>query len=227
MTKKSWIVFITVCVLLFAGLFVYSKKDAVDVSTIDASKINTGTNESGGLKDVVFGNVNAKVTLIEYGDYQCPACHKIYPTVKALTEENKDSLRFVFRNFPISDLHPNARAAAASAEAASIEGKFWEMHNGLYEQYDSWANASADKRTEALTSIATSVGLDKTKFLALLEDRSSDINKKINFDRGLGTKIGVTGTPTFVLNGRLLTSDELQTVDSLKKLVSDEIAKNK
>jgi protein-disulfide isomerase len=128
----------------------------------------------------VFGNVNAKVTLIEYGDYQCPACHKIYPTVKALTEENKDSLRFVFRNFPISDLHPNARAAAASAEAASIEGKFWEMHNGLYEQYDSWANASADKRTEALASIATSVGLDKTKFLALLEDRSSDINKKIN-----------------------------------------------
>lgn len=227
MTNKSWIVFVSVCVVLFAGLFLYSKKDAVDVSNVDASKINTGSTESGGLKDVTFGDDSAKVTLVEYGDYQCPACHDMYPVVKSLTEENKDSLRFVFRNFPLSDKHPNARAAAASAEVASILGKFWEMHNGLYERYGDWVNTSGEDRTNVFKSIAKDAGLNPDELVKVLEERSSDVNKKINFDKALGLKIGVDATPTFILNGRKMGGDELKTVDTFKKVVVDEIAKNK
>ncbi len=217
----------SVCVLVFAGLFVYSKKDAVDVSNIDALKINTGSPQSGNLKDNVFGNTNAKVTLIEYGDYQCPACHDMHAVVKTLTEDNKDSLQFAFRNFPLSDKHPNARAAAASAETAGIFGKFWEMHNGLYARYNDWVNITGEDRTRAFTSIAKDAGLNPDEFIKVLEDRSDDINKKINFDKALGLKIGVDATPTFYLNGRKLGGDDLKSIDSFKKAVTDEIAKNK
>jgi protein-disulfide isomerase len=212
---------------MFVGLYFYSKKDSVDVSKVDGTQINQGMPESGGLKDSVSGNINAKVTLIEYGDYQCPACHNIHSTVKSLTENNKDSMRFVFRNFPISDKHPNARAAAAAAEVAGIQDKFWEMHNALYERYDEWVNASGDDRTNVFKSIAKDIGLNADEFLKIMEERSSDINKKINFDKQLGLKYQVTGTPSFFLNGRKLSDDDLKTVDAFKKIVADEITKNK
>lgn len=221
-----WIVFVVLCVALFGGLYFYSKKDAVNVSNIDGTKMNTGSNESGGIKDIPYGNTAAKVTLIEYGDYQCPACHQMHPIVKSLIEENKASMQFVFRNFPITNSHPNARAAAASAEAAGIQGKFWEMHNALYERYDEWVNTTGDERTTVFKTIARSTGIDGDQFLKVLTDRSSDINKKINFDKGIALKQGVDATPTFFLNGRKLEGDAIKTTDAFKKTLADEIAKN-
>lgn len=227
MTKKKWLIFIVACVAAFTGLFLYSKKDSVNVSSINGTQINTTGSESGGLKDVVFGNEAAKTTLIEYGDYQCPACHQIHPTVKTIVEENAPSLRFVFRNFPISEKHPNARAAAAGAEAAGTFGKFWEMHNALYERYDEWANASGDERTKVFKSLAKDIGINVDEFMKTLEEKSSEINKKINYDKALGLKMGVDATPTFYLNGRKLEGDDLKTTDALKKVIVSEINKNK
>lgn len=223
MTRNAWIVFIAVCVLIFGGLFVYARKDAVDVSNVDGTKINTGSESSGGLKDFVYGNPDAKVTLIEYGDFQCPACRDIHPVVKPLAEENKENMRFVFRNFPLSESHPNARAAAAAAEAAGIMGKYWEMHDALYERYSEWTPASGEKRTDIFKDIAKGVGLNTDEFMSILQERSDELNKKINFDKALGLKYGVNSTPTFFLNGEKLSGEQVATTEAFKKTVTDAI----
>ena len=137
MTGKTWIIFVAVVVVLFGGLIIWSQKDKLDVAKVNTSKIQPATVQSGNIADHVFGNKNAKVVLIEYGDYQCPGCGSVYPTVKTVTEKYKDNLAFVFRNFPLTNIHPNARAAAAAAETAGLMGKYWEMHDILYENQSS------------------------------------------------------------------------------------------
>src|SRR6266850_2481085 len=86
-----------------------------------------------GDRDHAQGSVNAPVTLVEYGDYECPYCGRAYPIVKAIQEKLGERLRFVFRNFPLSEMHPNAENAAEAAEAAADQGKFWEMHDAIFE----------------------------------------------------------------------------------------------
>ena len=108
-------------------------------------------------------------------------------------------MMLIFRNFPIPSLHPNARAAASAAESAGIQGKFWEMHDMLYSNQDAWSEAAINERTEIFVGYADELGLDKEKFKKDLSD--TQITKKINFDVAVGRNQGVTGTPTFYLNG--------------------------
>src|SRR4051812_16240717 len=118
MSGKGWIIFGAICVVLFGGLVFWSGRDRVDVSSVDTNKIQPASSDSGNIGDHVFGNKDAKVVLMEYGDFQCPGCGSAHPTVKALSEKYKDQLAFVFRNFPLTSIHPNARAAAAAVETA-------------------------------------------------------------------------------------------------------------
>lgn len=204
MSKKAWIIFVAIVVLLLGGLIYLSNKDKV---TIDTSKVNTSAIQpasaaSGNIADHVFGTTAHKVTLIEYGDYQCPGCGAAYPNIKQVTEKYQGQLTFIFRNFPLTTLHPNARAAAAAAEAAGLQGKYWPMHNALYESQDSWNTLSADQRTSYFVTLANQVGLNITKFKNDLS--SSAINQKISYDQALGAKDNVQGTPTFFLDGQPL-----------------------
>lgn len=200
MTKKTWIIFVAVCVVLLGGLVVMSNKEKVNVSSVDANKIQSADDQSGGIAEHVFGNKDSKVMLVEYGDYQCPGCGSAYPVMKTLSEKYQGQIGFVFRNFPLTQLHPNARAAAAAAEAAGLQNKYWEMHNKLYESQSAWESLSADTRTNTFVTYAKDLGLDTGKFTT---DLSSDnVNKKISFDQAVGTKVKVSGTPTFYLNGK-------------------------
>jgi len=221
MSGKGWIIFVAICVVLFGGLVIWSGRDRVDVSGVDTEKIQPASDGSGQIADHVYGNPDAKVVLIEYGDFQCPGCGSAHPIVKTVTEKYKDDVAFVYRNFPLTNIHPNARAAAASAEAAGKLGKYWQVHNALFENQSAWSNASTSERGNVFANFATQAGLKKEQFTATLNSESANINKKINFDIALGRKLNVTGTPTFYLNGKKLDNEKYGSEEALDKTIRD------
>lgn len=199
MNKTSWIIFTIITVGILALLVLAPGDTRLDVSKVDTNAIQKANSQDGNIADHISGKVGSEVTLIEYGDYQCPPCGNIYPVVKSISEKYKDQLQTVFRNFPITDAHPNAKAAAGSAEAAGIQGKFWEMHNKIYETQADWSDLSITERTTFFAKLASDLGLNMKKFNADLA--TSAINDKINYDSAIGKKAGVDATPTFFLNG--------------------------
>jgi protein-disulfide isomerase len=201
-TRNTWIIFTLIVVALFGGLIYLSTKDKIDVSNIDTYKVLAASTQSGNIADHSYGSQANKLVLIEYGDYQCPGCGAAYEPIKEITEKYKEKLTFVFRNYPLTSIHPNAKASAAAAEAAGKLGKYWEMHDVLYEKQDEWKNASSAERNEFFSSYAVGIGLDKATFSKTLADSVDEINQKIAFDQALGQKVGVDGTPTFFLNGK-------------------------
>jgi len=199
MSKKVWIIFASVCVVLLAGLVALSLSNRIDVSKVDVNAIQPATEQSGGIADHVFGNADSPVILMEYGDFQCPGCSSAFPTVEKITKKYEEQLGFVFRNFPLTSIHPNAKVAAAAAESAGKQGKFWEMYRQLYETQRNWEALSTNERTDFFVSLANDLQLDATTFTTSLSD--SSVSQKINFDIAVGKKAGVDATPTFFLNG--------------------------
>jgi protein-disulfide isomerase len=208
MNKVTWIIFGAVIVLVFGGLVVYShvSNPSINVSKVDANSIISASTQNGQIADHVFGKVDSKVVLIEYGDFQCPSCGGAHPQLKAASEAYKDKVAFIFRNFPLTTIHPNARAASAASEAAGLQGKYWQMHDQLYEGQAAWENLTGDKRTDFFVSYASSLGLDTAKFK--IDLASTAVNSKISFDQALGKKIGVNATPSFYLSGKKLSDEE-------------------
>ena len=143
-------------------------------------------------RDHIQGLASAPVTLVEYGDYQCPFCGAAYPILKDVQARMGDGLRFVFRNFPISTSHPNAELAAEAAEAAAVQGRFWEMHDLLYENQDRLGG-------EDLHAYAERLGLDLETFDRELAGHAYAARVREDFMSGVHS--GVNGTPTFYLNG--------------------------
>ncbi len=143
--------------------------------------------------DHVQGAENAPIVLIEYADYQCPYCGKSYYIIKKAQEKLGDKLKFVFRNFPITELHENAVSAAIAAEAAGKQGKFWEMHDMLFEnqQYLNEYN---------IMEYAQKLNLDISRFESDYD--SVDCVTKVQNDLNSGLELGVQGTPTFFINGQ-------------------------
>lgn len=205
MDKKAWIIFSVVVVAVLGGLVYLSQSSKIDVSKIDATNIQSATDQNGQIADHVFGKKDSKVVLIEYGDFQCPGCGAAHPNIKAVTEKYEDKIAFVFRNFPLTTIHPNARAAAAAVEAAGLEGKYWQMHDAMFQNQDSWKDLTGTQRTDTFLQYAKTLGVNEQKFTANLEKPS--INKKISFDQALGKKVNVSSTPTFFLNGEQLPED--------------------
>ncbi len=146
-----------------------------------------------GPDDHTRGNSSAPVTLVEYGDFQCPYCGAAYPMVKELEQRAGKTLRVVFRNFPLSTIHPQAEGAAEAAEAAAAQGKFWEMHDTLFEHQRRLGG-------QDLMQYAGLVGLDLARFQADLERGAFRAKVREQF-RG-GVMSGVNGTPSFFINGR-------------------------
>lgn len=145
-----------------------------------------------GEEDHVQGPPDAQVTLIEYGDYQCSHCATAHPTIKAVQDRFGSALRFVFRNMPLTQAHPQAQLAAEAAEAAGAQGKFWEMHDALYENQRSLG-------PELVRELARKIGLDMQRFEADLEEHR--FRQRVRHDFMSGVRSGVNGTPTFFING--------------------------
>src|SRR5689334_8073973 len=143
-------------------------------------------------RDHAEGPTDAPITLLEYGDYQCPYCGMAYPVVKQLQKKLGKKLRFVFRNFPLTQAHPYAMIAAEAAEAAALLGKFWPMHDTIYEN-------QAGLSPEALAAWAHKLGLEDEKLEEAIQ--RPEIAKRIKEDRQSGIRSGVNGTPTFYING--------------------------
>ncbi len=149
--------------------------------------------------DHLLGNAEqAKVTLTEYGDYQCPSCRSAYPIIKRIKKHFGDDLLFVFRNFPLTEIHPNAFHAALAAEAAGKQNKFWEMHDFLYENQDRLD-------LEALKYYAQQTDLDLNIFQA--DFRSKTLQEKVENDIESGLRSGVNGTPSFYINNEKYNED--------------------
>jgi protein-disulfide isomerase len=143
-------------------------------------------------RDHIQGRTSAPVTLIEYGDYECPYCGQAYPIIKEVQEQLGNKLRFVFRNFPLTEIHPHAEHAAEAAEAAAVQNRFWEMHDYIYEHQQ----ALDDKH---LGKYADNLGLNLAKFN---NEMSSHVHAgRIREDFLSGIHSGVNGTPTFYING--------------------------
>ena len=143
-------------------------------------------------RDHIQGLADAAVTLVQYGDYECPYCGEAYPIVKAVQGRMGERLRFVFRNFPISTSHPHAEQAAEAAEAADAQGRFWDMHDLLYEN-------QRRLLSEDLRAYATQLELDLERFDRELAEHVHAA--RIHEDFMSGVRSGVNGTPTFYING--------------------------
>jgi protein-disulfide isomerase len=143
-------------------------------------------------RDHIQGPADAPVTLVEYGDYECPYCGAASPIIKQVQARMGERLRFVFRNFPITTSHPHAERAAEAAEAAAAQGRFWEMHDLLYENQQHLEDPD-------LRGYAERLGLDVERFdKELAEHAHAD---RVHKDFMSGVRSGVNGTPTFYVNG--------------------------
>lgn len=169
-------------------------------------------------EDWVRGDINAKVTLVEYADFQCPACAIYYPVLKQLEEKFGSQIAFVYRYFPLTQIHQNAELSAISAEAAGKQGKFWEMHDKLFENQTTWATAA--KARDIFIGYAKDLGLDENKFKDGLD--SKEIRDKIYAEYNEGSSIGVNSTPTFFMNGKMIPSP--RSYEEFEKVISDKLA---
>ena len=142
--------------------------------------------------DHIQGDNSAPVELVEYGDYQCPHCGRAYPIIKRVQKKLGTDLKFVFRNFPLSEVHPDAFNAAVAAEAAALQGKFWEMHDVIFENQENLS-------PEDLFSYAERVGLDVSRFKSDIQKES--LSGKVENDFESGVRSGVNGTPGLFING--------------------------
>jgi len=140
------------------------------------------------------GPDHAAVTVVEFGDFECPNCKQAAPAVKLLLERFDERVRFVFRHFPLVDVHPHALLAAQAAEAASAQGKFWQMHDLLFEN-------QTHLKAQHLHSYAERLGLDMTRYTAEMDDEI--YLQRVREHLESGRQSGVRGTPTFFVNGRL------------------------
>lgn len=194
MNKKNsnfifWLVAIIAILLLTLGMvkLASAPRDNSEEQTIDA------VTEA----DNIRGNSEAAITLIEYSDFQCPACGQYFNILEQLVAEMGDQVRLVYRHFPLKTLHPNAEPAAIATEAASQQGKFWEMHDLLFTNQTKWS--SEKNPTNIFISYAESLGLDVAKFTV---DLDSDVVKnKVRDDIRSATQAGLNSTPTFYING--------------------------
>lgn len=208
MNRTTWIVIIAIVVLGLGGLIAFTKQGSVNVDNLDPTAIIQS--ENGSMGDHVYGKTDSKVIVFEYADYQCPGCGAAYPATHTIQNLYKDKVAFVFRNFPLTTIHPNALAAASVAEAAGLQGKFWEMHDLLFTQRDNWVNLSVSDRGNTFLSYAKQLGLDTDKFTS--DQAGKVVSEKISRDRSLGGKVGVDSTPSFFVGSDKMDSDTVDDV---------------
>lgn len=215
---KRFIGLLVAVVVALGALFYFSHKST------SGSNGNTTGGSTAAASHHVTGAGKKGVTLIEYGDYQCPACGAFFPVLQQVTQKYGDDITFQFRNFPLDSIHQNARAGARAAEAANLQNKFWEMHDLLYKEQQIWS-ASTDPY-QYFESYAGQLDLNKEQFKT--DYQSDKVNSIINADIAEAQKINATATPTFQINGKVIDSETQQTMGTLEgfsKVIDAEIAK--
>jgi protein-disulfide isomerase len=207
MDKRFWAI-IGIIIAAFAGIMIFNNLNKDDGDTTNAKPTSN-----------ITGKTDAKVKLIEYGDFQCSVCGQYYPLVEQVKEKYKDQIAFQFKNLPLPQMHPHAVVAAKAGEAAAKQGKFWEMYEQLFVNQQSWSGLSSASST--FESYAQAIGLDITKYKA--DIASSSVNGSVNADIAEFNKTGYQkATPTFILNGKQIKPTDL---DGFSKLIDAELKK--
>jgi protein-disulfide isomerase len=204
---KRFVIILVGVILVFVGIFLFSQNDSGTV---------------GAVSNNSKGNLSSSVEVIEYADFQCPACGQFFPIISAVQEKYKDTVKFTFRHFPIDTIHPNARSASRAAEAAGLQGKFFEMHDLLFENQNTWSTVSDPIPT--YNDYATQLKLDMAKFEA--DFASETTNATINADRSEGAQKGVEGTPTFFLNGQKLNNEDINSIETFSQKIDEALQAN-
>ncbi len=211
MTKKIilWSLGLVAILAVLIGLAYWGQKSSnPDVTTINP--------EISVIKDddQTVGDKTSKVVLVEYGDFQCPACGAYQPTVDQVLKDYGSKIVFVFRHFPLNQVHKNAQLASQASEAAGKQGKFWEFHDILYAHQTEWSNLG--DVTEKFTEYAKSLGLNEAQFKT--DMKSSAAKDRVDRDENEGIRYGVDSTPTFYLNGKKLTLNSFNgLIDAVKQ----------
>lgn len=216
--SKQFLIILAALVVGFFGLLFFSASD-------DGADAPSNAKPSSH----ITGKTDSKVKLVEYGDFQCPACGAYYPTVKEVKEKYADRISFQFRHLPLTSLHPNALAAARAAEAAGKQGKFFEMHDLLYENQSAWEGASQPQ--SYFESYANTLELNIEQYKKDFASRAT--NNVVNADIAAFDKTGADkATPSFFLNGKHLPLDKLvdesgsqPSVEAFSKLIDAELKK--
>lgn len=192
--------------------FTQSTPGANSSQTATPARTPVAQSSQGGTAAVhVRGAADAKVTLEEYGDYQCPPCGILFHDLKSIEKEYGTRMRFVFRHYPLSG-HIHARTAAHAAEAASLQGKFWEMHEMIYQNQASWSPAT-DARS-VFIQYAQTLGLDIDRFTRDMD--SPEVAARVQADYDRGSSLGVNGTPAVFMNGQMVNPNAV-TPEGLRK----------
>jgi protein-disulfide isomerase len=204
MSGKFWIV-IGVIIVVFGGILIFNG--------------NKTTNKTGGTAtNHVEGKGSTGVRLIEYGDYECPYCEEYFPIVKQVAALYNTQIYFQFRNLPLTQIHPNAFAGARAAEAASLQGEFWQMHDLLYENQSQWVSSSNPQ--SYFDIYAKQLGVNMTEFNN--DFAGTQVNNTIQADISAFSKTGQPeATPTFFLDGQHITPQP--TVASFSQLINSAI----
>jgi protein-disulfide isomerase len=210
--SKQFLAIIAVIIIVLIGIF-----------ALTGSKSSDGSKSSSSAKPTshIEGNGKSGVTLVEYGDYECPFCEEAYPVVKQVQSTFNDQIYFQFRNFPLVSIHQNAFAGARAAEAAGLQGKYFEMHDLLYNNQNQWAQSS--NPTTYFNQYAKQLGLNVTQFQK--DYASTAVNNAINADMAAGNKLGVNATPTFYLDGKQinLNPEDQSSVKAFAQQIQDAI----
>lgn len=204
MSGKFWIV-IAIIVVVFGGILIFHGNSSPTSSSTNPTNHVEGQGATG-------------VRLVEYGDYECPYCEEYYPIVKQVAAAYNSQIYFQFRNLPLTQIHPNAFAGARAAEAANLQGQFWQMHDLLYSDQSAWVESS-NPQTE-FDVFAKQLGLNMSEFNS--DFASTKVNNIIQADIAAFGKTGQPeATPTFFLDGKHITPDP--TVASFSQLINNAI----
>lgn len=202
-----WIVIVATLAVVIIGLVLLANSGSSPsgTSSLPLDKVADS--------DWVTGNRQASVVLIEYSDFQCPACGAYHPIMQQLEKDYADQVAFVFRHFPLRSIHLNAELSARAAQAAGLQNKFFEMRDKLYETQSSWSTSSDPSKT--FEGYAQEIGLDVERFKSDLNSQA--VRDAVSVDVDSGKAAGVSGTPTFFLNGTKLKNPA--SVEAFKVLI--------
>jgi len=208
----------TLAAIVIAGIAFLAIKAGTGGNPVPPSGSGVLTKDVGP-SDQIAGDPSAKVTLVEYSDFQCPACAFYAPVVTQVLDKFKDKMRLVYREFPLPQ-HQNAELAAQAAEAAGKQGKFWEMHDLLFSKQNEWGESASARSIFA--GYAGTLGIALDRFNSDMD--SSAVTQKVADDVASGLASGVNATPTFFLNGKQIDSPE--NLNVFEDLISRSIAQN-
>lgn len=207
--SKRFLLILAALVVVFIGIVVVSKN----------KEESTTTNNGAAGSNYVKGPDTAPVSIVEFADFQCPACRSYFPITRQLVDKYGDKIKFQFRHFPLVQIHQNAMIAHRAAEAAGRQGKFWEMHDLLYSRQNVWSESN--NATSIMEDYASELGLNVDQFKT--DFSSESVNDTIQADIKAGQALGANSTPTFIINGKKI--ETLPTdLAGFSQLIDEQIA---